>query len=459
MRRYGKRLGRKELKKRIRGLVLSGAMTIAMAFSNMAGLIPATVQATTPFDNYFVVGYSPFHGYYPINSRVDLQSDIEASQFGSYPGVFYGTSGSLADMEIRLNGHKMDFHTDRFIYVQYATLNIYDSGSGEIISQCLKAQDTGKIVVNGGKINKISIGGFTGMSELELKGGHIEELSVSHTSNYSYSGGTIGRITEVGNSNFTGINFAPDNGTSEKNAVLVTAGDPYDLPNCTFTAPANKEFAGWNVDGEIKQEGTSITPTGDTNGLVTITATWRDRATTSQTNTPTQQTQTQTQTQPASTSGGSSYSYDYDDDDDYSPSTTDESTTVTNNLGTVATRDIALPEYTGRYKPTLTNNTGENPRAGLLTVSGQAVFTFKTTSGDDDSFDHFQGAQMDGMVLTQGSQYDVTRGSTIITLTKEYISSLDEGTHTLTMIFDDETLTVPFTKAGLLKSSPKMGED
>ena len=65
---------------------------------------------------------------------------------------------------------------------------------------------------------------------------------------------------------------------------------------------------------------------------------------------------------------------------------------------------------------------------------------------------------MDGTALSPW-EYSVTRGSTIITLTKEVMNSLDDGTHTLTMIFDDEVVRVPFTKAGLSKSSPKMGED
>ncbi len=45
MKKSGKRLGRRELKRRIRAIVLSSVMTVTMAFSNMAGLYPAVVHA------------------------------------------------------------------------------------------------------------------------------------------------------------------------------------------------------------------------------------------------------------------------------------------------------------------------------------------------------------------------------------------------------------------------------
>ena len=54
-------------------------------------------------------------------------------------------------------------------------------------------------------------------------------------------------------------------------AVIVTEGESYELPDCGFTAPDGKEFDGWNL-GAV---GDVITITADT----TITAQWEDKTT------------------------------------------------------------------------------------------------------------------------------------------------------------------------------------
>jgi len=65
------------------------------------------------------------------------------------------------------------------------------------------------------------------------------------------------------------VSFVAGEGTGEMAAT--TAGASYKLPACTFTAPAEMEFAGWSVNGEVKQPGDTVTISGDT----TITATWK----------------------------------------------------------------------------------------------------------------------------------------------------------------------------------------
>ena len=454
MKKSGKRLGRRELKRRIRAIVLSSVMTVTMAFSNMAGLYPAVVQADTAeetaFKRYF--GNSPQSGvgndFWIPNTSIDLSN--ETSNLKKPNGNYHCQSTS--DTTIDLAGHTMDITPGgwSFFYVNGSTLTIKDTGNGGKIIGNLYTQDNGIIEILGGTVSQVTIG--RSGSKVVLNGGHIGTLEVNNGTIFEHVNGTIGTIDNH-NSNYRAVNFNPGEGSGLMSARLVT-GNSYDLLPCTFTPPANKVFDKWSVQGSLKNAGETIT-LGVNDFSTTITATWKDA--------PASQSQQASQPQqtPTTTSGSSSSSYSSydDDDDDYeAPAATDTNAALVNTNGTVATPDIALPTYTGRYQPTLTNNTGENPRAGLLTASGQAVFTFKTTSGEDDSFDHFQGAQMDGVVLSPW-EYNVTRGSTIITLTKEYIDSLDGGTHTLTMIFDDETVTVPFTKAGLLKSSPKMGED
>ncbi len=440
MKKSGKRLGRRELKRRIRAIVLSSVMTVTMAFSNMAGLYPAVVHAD---DITFLTYFKIESGYYVPNfgegiNEIALANDITKPSTGNH-------CQSTNNKTINLAGHTMDITPGGWstFYVNSSKLTI--NGSGRIEGQLFVKKEAstaaGSVEINGGSIKSISIGNNCSVT---LNSGHIDELTLYIDSDFEHVNGTIGEIDNGNSSNYSVVSFASGGGTGNMGK---TAGkkDGYTLPACKFTAPANKEFAGWSVGSEVKQAGQTVTLTGD----ITITATWKDAPA------------SQPQQIPVTTSGSSSSSYSSydDDDDDYeAPAATDTNAALVNANGTVATPDIALPTYTGRYQPTLTNNTGENPRAGLLTASGQAVFTFKTTSGEDDSFDHFQGAQMDGVTLSSW-EYDVTRGSTIITLTKDVINSLDDGAHTLTMIFDDEVVTVPFTKAGLSKSSPKMGED
>ena len=70
------------------------------------------------------------------------------------------------------------------------------------------------------------------------------------------------------------VSFDAGEGTGTMTAVTKEAGQTYVLPQCTFTAPEGKEFAGWQVgnDAELKQPGDEIT----VNGNVTVTAQWSE---------------------------------------------------------------------------------------------------------------------------------------------------------------------------------------
>ncbi|MBR6872620.1 MAG: InlB B-repeat-containing protein [Ruminococcus sp.] len=66
------------------------------------------------------------------------------------------------------------------------------------------------------------------------------------------------------------VSFNANGGTGTMNSVQVTAGSSYQLPACTFTAPANKEFDKWNYG----KSGNYIT----VNGPVELKAIWKDKA-------------------------------------------------------------------------------------------------------------------------------------------------------------------------------------
>ena len=68
------------------------------------------------------------------------------------------------------------------------------------------------------------------------------------------------------------ITFAAGEGTGTMSSVAGASGN-YHLPSCTFTAPANKQFKAWQVNGQGEyQPGAPITVTTDT----TVTALWKD---------------------------------------------------------------------------------------------------------------------------------------------------------------------------------------
>ena len=93
-----------------------------------------------------------------------------------------------------------------------------------------------------------------------------------------------------------------------------------------------------------------------------------------------------------------------------------------------------------------------------LTLAGDAEGRI-TTGGEDDSFEHFSELQMDGGRLAQGSDYLVRRGSTIITIKKAVLDTLDDTTHYVAARFDDGDMIIPLNKSELkVKSSPKTGE-
>ncbi len=69
------------------------------------------------------------------------------------------------------------------------------------------------------------------------------------------------------------VSFDPGEGKGSMNQIEFVKGSTYNLPECTFTAPENKEFKAWSVNGKEKAVGDVITINEDTE----ITATWRDK--------------------------------------------------------------------------------------------------------------------------------------------------------------------------------------
>lgn len=68
------------------------------------------------------------------------------------------------------------------------------------------------------------------------------------------------------------VSFDAGEGNGSMEAEEFVKGSTYNLPKCTFEAPANKEFKAWSVNGKEKAVGEEITIDADTE----ITALWND---------------------------------------------------------------------------------------------------------------------------------------------------------------------------------------
>lgn len=69
------------------------------------------------------------------------------------------------------------------------------------------------------------------------------------------------------------VSFNPGDGKGSIDPAEVVKGSTYNLPNCTFEAPENKEFAGWKIGEEVKNPDDTIIIDGET----IITAIWQDK--------------------------------------------------------------------------------------------------------------------------------------------------------------------------------------
>ena len=71
------------------------------------------------------------------------------------------------------------------------------------------------------------------------------------------------------------ITFDPNGGTGTMKPMRVKAGENYTLPECTFTPPEGREFAGWlAVNGTVYPAGTKVISSYDQS----FKATWKDKA-------------------------------------------------------------------------------------------------------------------------------------------------------------------------------------
>ena len=90
------------------------------------------------------------------------------------------------------------------------------------------------------------------------------------------------------------------------------------------------------------------------------------------------------------------------------------------------------------------------------TSGNELKITVKRTPKDSECYNHFTGVKIDGGEIIRGTDYTAEPGSTIITLKPSYLSTLNSGSHIITITFDDGKATTGLTvKAGSGGSASK----
>ena len=162
------------------------------------------------------------------------------------------------------SGNVYDIKVDENLqYKVYPDLPCYGATEGTYFTAARASDWTG------GTVSKVD-----GWDVLTLDNRDVKEV----TYKYDTGNAKIGKVaftlkTEVPAKYIT-ISFDPNGGTGTMKPMRVKAGVGYTLPECTFTPPEGKEFAGWlAVNGNVYPAGHDVFSTYDQS----LKATWEDK--------------------------------------------------------------------------------------------------------------------------------------------------------------------------------------
>ena len=165
---------------------------------------------------------------------------------------------------VNCSGNVYDIKVDRNLqYRVYPDLPCYGATEGTYFTAARASDWTG------GTVSKVD-----GWDVLTLDNARVKEV----TYKYDTGNADIGKVaftlkTEVPAKYIT-ISFDPNGGTGTMKPMRVKAGVGYTLPECTFTPPEGKEFAGWlAVNGNVYPAGHDVYSTYDQS----LKATWKDK--------------------------------------------------------------------------------------------------------------------------------------------------------------------------------------
>ena len=171
---------------------------------------------------------------------------------------------ALDPAKVNCSGNVYDIKVDKNLqYRVYPDLPCYGATEGTYFTAARASDWTG------GTVSKVD-----GWDVLTLDNRDVKEV----TYKYDTGNAKIGKVaftlkTEVPAKYIT-ISFDPNGGTGTMKPMRVKAGVGYTLPECTFTPPEGKEFAGWlAVNGNVYPAGHDVFSTYDQS----LKATWKDK--------------------------------------------------------------------------------------------------------------------------------------------------------------------------------------
>ena len=171
---------------------------------------------------------------------------------------------ALDPARVDCSGNVYDIKVDKNLqYRVYPDLPCYGATEGTYFTAARASDWTG------GTVSKVD-----GWDVLTLDNRDVKEV----TYKYDTGNAKIGKVaftlkTEVPAKYIT-ISFDPNGGTGTMKPMRVKAGENYTLPECTFTPPEGREFAGWlAVNGTVYPAGTKGISSYDQS----FKATWKDK--------------------------------------------------------------------------------------------------------------------------------------------------------------------------------------
>ena len=170
---------------------------------------------------------------------------------------------ALDPARVDCSGNVYDIKVDKNLqYRVYPDLPCYGATEGTYFTAARASDWTG------GTVSKVD-----GWDVLTLNNRDVKEV----TYKYDTGNAKIGKVaftlkTEVPAKYIT-ISFDPNGGTGTMKPMRVKAGENYTLPECTFTPPEGREFAGWlAVNGKVYPAGEIVSSVGSS----VLKATWKD---------------------------------------------------------------------------------------------------------------------------------------------------------------------------------------
>ena len=163
------------------------------------------------------------------------------------------------------SGNVYDIKVDENLqYKVYPDLPCYGATEGTYFTAARASDWTG------GTVSKVD-----GWDVLTLDNRDVKEVTYKYDTGNAKIGKVAFTLKTEAPAKYITISFDPNGGTGTMKPMRVKAGVGYTLPECTFTPPEGKEFAGWlAVNGNVYPAGNVATFSIDQ----TLKATWKDKA-------------------------------------------------------------------------------------------------------------------------------------------------------------------------------------